>query len=344
VTSCVSEEVNSSGMRASRLVSALLLLQSRGRMTAHALADELGVSVRTVYRDISALQHSGVPIFAESGHSGGFELVAGYSTRLTGMTRDEVEAIFLIGLPEAAADLGLATAATGARLKIESGLPAALRTAADRLRGRFLLDAPTWFHEEEPVPHLDALARALWDGRTVQIVYERWKAPTEVSRVLEPLGVVLKSGRWYLVARQQGSARINSYRVAKIRNLSTLADEARPPDDFDLATWWRDHTAELRSRLVTGEATIRLAPHALDRLADSALPDVIRAVEAGAVEPDGWVRAVIPIESLVHAEKELLRLGTGVEVLEPLALRDILARAAAGMMDIYARGRPHATG
>jgi predicted DNA-binding transcriptional regulator YafY len=124
-------------MRTSRLVSTLLLLQSRGRMTADALAAELDVSVRTVHRDIGALQQSGVPIFAESGHNGGFELVGGYTTRLTGMTRDEVEAMFLMGLPEAAADLGLADAASTARLEIESGLPAALRPGPDRLRGRF---------------------------------------------------------------------------------------------------------------------------------------------------------------------------------------------------------------
>jgi predicted DNA-binding transcriptional regulator YafY len=331
-------------MRASRLVSTLLLLQSRGRMTADALAAELDVSVRTVHRDIGALQQSGVPIFAESGHNGGFELVGGYTTRLTGMTRDEVEAMFLMGLPEAAADLGLADAASTARLEIESGLPAALRPGADRLRGRFLLDAPGWFRQQDPVPHLGALAEALWVGRVVHVIYQRWKEPTEVTRRLEPLRVVLKSGVWYLVARQQGSARISSYRIAKIRDLTVLSDEVRPPDDFDLSTWWRDHTADLRSRLVTGEATIRLAPHAVDRLVEGALPDVMRAVMAGTEEPDGWVRAVIPIESLIHAEKELLRLGAGVEVLEPLALRDALASAAAGMLEIYASGRPLQSG
>lgn len=322
-------------VRASRLVS--LLLQGRGLMTAHALADALEVSVRTVYRDIEALQAASVPIFARAGHNGGFELVAGYRTRLNGMTRHEVEALFLVGLPGPAADLGLGPVATAARLEIASALPAELRDGADRLQRRFLLDAPGWYHDDEAVPHLTVLADALWAGRAVQVEYRRWKAPTDVTRSLEPFGVVLKSGRWYVVARVVGSARLTSYRVAKILQLEILPDTFQVPDEFDLATWWRDHVANLRERLVQGQATIRGSPEALERLADVARPDVVRATGASTVGADGWRRAVIPIESLVHAEAELLRLGAGVEVLEPPELRERLARTVAQMSTLYAR-------
>src|SRR3954469_8391357 len=203
-----------SGMRASRLISLLLLLQNRGRMTAQALADELEVSVRTVYRDVESLGAAGVPIYADRGPAGGYQLLDGYRTRLTGLTSDEAGTLFLAGVPGPAAELGLGSVLAAAELKLRASLPGELADRADRVRERFHLDAPGWFRPDEPTPDLSTVAEAVWSSRRLEIRYRRWKAPREVTRTLDPLGVVLKAGRWYLVA---GSAtRTTAYRVSNI--------------------------------------------------------------------------------------------------------------------------------
>src|SRR5919107_5703449 len=160
-------------MRASRLVNLLLLLQTRGMMTARELSRELEVSVRTIYRDVDALSQSGVPIYAERGPHGGIRLVEGYRTRLTGLTPDEAEALFLSGLPGPAAELGLGTVVASSRLKVLAALPNELRGRATRLLERFHLDAAGWFQAGEHVPHLADVAEAVWEGRQILVEYQR---------------------------------------------------------------------------------------------------------------------------------------------------------------------------
>ncbi|CAL9660465.1 helix-turn-helix transcriptional regulator [Streptomyces sp. enrichment culture] len=213
-------------MRASRLVTLLLLLQNRGRMTARQLAEELEVSVRTVYRDVEALGAAGIPLYGDAGHAGGYRLVDGYRTRLTGLTADEAQAAFLAALPGAAAELGLSEALVTAQLKLRAALPAELREHAERIQERFLLDAPGWYGDVDRAPHLTAAAAAVWARRAVVLRYRRWRAPEEIERRVEPYGLVLKAGRWYLVAG--GPSGIRTYRIDRILELRELEDEFAP--------------------------------------------------------------------------------------------------------------------
>ncbi|NIH77891.1 helix-turn-helix transcriptional regulator [Amycolatopsis viridis] len=328
-------------MRASRLVSALLLLQTRGRMTARQLADELDVSVRTIYRDMDALSAAGIPLYADAGHDGGYQLLDGYRTRLTGLTTDEAEALFLSGLPGAAADLGLGAVLATAQLKLMAALPEELRDRAGQLQQRFHLDTSGWYADPEPTPHLAAVVQATWNQLRVRVKYRRWAAPHEVTRVVEPYGVVLKAGRWYLVGGSSGSVR--TYRVSQILRVQPLAERFPRPPGFDLGRHWDSYLEEFDARRYVGEATVRMTTSVFDRLTHLLEPDLARAARERA-QPDtaGWIRTVIPIESTDHTAGLLLRLGAEAEVLAPDSLRQRLATTAAALAELYGRPAPPA--
>ncbi len=205
-------------MRASRLVSILMLLQGRGKLTAQQLADELEVSIRTIYRDLDALAASGVPLYGDRGPAGGYNLVDGYRTRLTGLTPAEAEAVFLAGLHGPAQALGLGPNLAAAEQKLLAALPVELRTRAGRVTERFHLDPANWFTDADEPAHLIAVAESVWEQRALRVRYRRWQG--EVQRTLEPLGVVLKGGAWYVVASVDGQ--IRTYRAARILEIEPL--------------------------------------------------------------------------------------------------------------------------
>jgi len=315
-------------MRADRLLSIVLVLQSRGRQTAHQLAAAHEVSVRTIYRDMQALGSIGIPVF---GDSAGYQLVDGYRTQLTGLTAEEARGLVLAGLPGVAADLGLAAEVAGASLKLAAALPQSLRERVTRMRQRFHLDAPGWYQDGDSSEHLTGLADAVWRQQAVSVRYENWQR--EVDRRLEPYGLVLKAGKWYLVAGTGGQVR--TFRVNQIRALTVLPDRFDWPEGFDLATFWSGHIVEFRARLHTGEALVRLSPAALQRLPHLMGRPVADAAAAGEPQPDGWLLARVPIESEAHAAAEFLRLGDQVEVLGPRTLRDRLSATVAGLAALY---------
>ncbi|MFD6666601.1 helix-turn-helix transcriptional regulator [Micromonospora chalcea] len=322
-------------MRASRLVSLLLLLQTRGRMTAHELADALEVSVRTVYRDVESLGAAGVPVYADRGPAGGYRLLEGYRTRLTGMTGPEAEALFLAGLPGPAAELGLASVVAAAELKVRAALPDELADRSGRIRQRFHLDAPGWFRHPEATPHLTTLAGAVWEDRLVRLRYRRWRAPREVTRLVEPLGVVLKAGRWYLVGRC--GEQVRTFRVGAVLDAEATGERYERDDGFDLATYWREWTARYERDVYRDQARIRLTVAALEFMPYVFPPEMSRAARAGAGEPgpDGWLETTVPIESVRHAHAELLKLGAEVEVLAPAELRDRFTATAHALTRLY---------
>ena len=321
-------------MRASRLLSLLLLLQTRGRMTAQQLANELEVSVRTVYRDVEALSAAGVPLYGDAGHGGGYQLLGGYRTRLTGLTAAEAEALFLSGLPGPAAELGLGSVLAAATLKLRAALPGSLRENADRLSERFYLDAPGWYRRPEDVPYLPVVASAVWDRQVIQVTYQRWKEPTEVTRRLEPHGLVLKAGIWYVVARGDGVMR--TYRVDQIVTATPCDCGFAAEPGFELVSYWHTYLADFHRQLYTGRAVIRLSGEGVRSMRHLLSAAAVTAVETvGVADADGWVRARVPIESADLALADFLRLGAEIEVLEPAELREQAARTIQAMAAIY---------
>lgn len=322
-------------MRASRLLSILILLQLRGRLSADALAREFEVSVRTIYRDIDQLSAAGVPVYAERGRDGGFQLLDGYRTQLTGFTPGEAETLLLSGA--AAQDLGLGAEAAAAQLKLLASLPPDFGASAQRVAQRFHLDPAPWYARTEPPSALPALASAVWREQRIRIVYESWKG--EVTRDLDPLGLVLKAGVWYLVAAARGQPR--TYRVSNMRALDITGAPAQRPARFDLARFWNAWAKEFESRLMRERAIVEVSPVGREILR-AFNPAAAHAVESGHVSAKrkGWVRAQIPVESFDNAARQLLSLGAELRVVSPPALRTAVAQEAQRVAALYGRPRP----
>jgi predicted DNA-binding transcriptional regulator YafY len=317
-------------MRASRLVALLLAVQRHGSTTAPALAAELEVSVRTVYRDIAALQQAGVPLWTEPGPHGGVRLVEGWRTRLDGLTGDEAAALFLAGAPSSAvAELGLGTVLAAAQSKVLSTLPPELRGRAARVRDRFHLDAPGWFQRGEQHPHLGTVADAAWRDRRLRLQYRRGN--DSVQRTVDPLGLVLKAGMWYLVARTRRG--VVTYRVSRIAHAEVLHASFERPASFELGEWWDASGAEFDRSLRRVRARVRLSGVAVRRLADAVGLLAAREALATATAPDddGWVTVEVDVESAEVAADQLFALGDGVEALAPPELRDRLRTAATAL-------------
>ncbi|WP_438484041.1 helix-turn-helix transcriptional regulator [Streptomyces sp. S186] len=319
-------------MRADRLLALLLLLQNRGRMTAAELAAELEVSIRTVYRDIEALGASGVPVRTDRGPDGGYRLMDGYRTRLTGLTDAEAGALFLAGAPGPARDLGLGAVLTTAQLKVQAALPAELAERTRRIQDRFHLDAPAWFRDADPVAHLAPVARAVWEQRVLRTHYLRWRG--EVHRELRPLGIVLKGGIWYLVAQVDEAVR--TYRIARFLAVDLTDETFARPAGFDLAAYWAESARRLEATLHQDTARLRISPRARKLLPMFYGAAGRRALaEAGEPDADGWTEVELPVEGPAVAVGDLLRLGAEAEVLGPPPLRRAVEEAVAALAGRY---------
>lgn len=313
----------------------VLLLQARPSMTAAELAGELEVSERTITRDAQALSEAGVPVYADRGRAGGYRLIGGYRTRLTGLGRSEAEALFLSGVPGALREMGLEDAASAARLKVSAALMPSLRDASQNASQRFHLDAPGWFKETSTPELLPALADAVWDDRRVTARYRR--QDTEVERELEPYGLVLKAGVWYLCARVPDTGSFRVYRIDRFTAISAGDDRFVRDEEFDLPGFWEERAAQFTRALLRSEVVLRLSEEGLRRLpyaTDSA--STHEALEtASPPDEDGWVTLTLPVENETVAYTQLMSLGPEAEVLEPTALRERFVAAATQMARRY---------
>jgi predicted DNA-binding transcriptional regulator YafY len=341
-------------MRAARLIKMVLLLQSRSSMTAAELARELEVSERTVTRDAQALSEAGVPVYADRGRAGGYRLIGGYRTRLTGLARGEAEALFLSGVPGALREMGLEDAASAARLKVSAALLPSLRDASRTAAQRFHLDAPNWFREPKTPELLPAVADAVWDDRRITARYRRGEdeRQREVVRELEPYGLVLKAGVWYLCARVAGrghgshgaDAVDGSYRVYRIDRFTAVdaGDERFERDEeFDLPGFWDERAEQFARSILRAEVVVRVSPAGALRLPYAVDPRSAREALKAAGAPDagdGWVTLTLPVESEEVAHTQLSSLGPEVEVLAPVSLRQRFTEDALRLAALYGPG------
>jgi predicted DNA-binding transcriptional regulator YafY len=303
-------------VRASRLVSFLLVLQTRGQLTAGELAERLEVSERTVQRDALALTEAGIPIISVRGPGGGYRLERGYRTKLTGLDAVEAEALFV----GPAAELGLGRELAAARLKLLASLPAELQERAGRAADLFHVDPRGWFREEDRVPHLPVIAGALWRTHRLDIRYR--EGSSVVSRRLDPLGLVLKAGVWYLLAQRRGEQRV--YRVSRIVSARERAEASTRPIDFDLAAAWADRSDAFERSRAQIEVTVRVPRSKVRFLRGARIVD-------GGERPTEIAR----FDGFEHAYNGLLAYGAEAEVIAPPALRDTIAAAAADTLALY---------
>lgn len=320
-------------MRADRLLSILLLLQSKGRLTAAQLAGTLGVSERTIYRDLDALNAAGVPVYTERGPNGGCALVEGYRTSLTGLTEAEVRTLFVAGVSRPLADLGLGQAVEDAMLKLLAALPSVRRDEAQRVRQRILLDAAGWFRPEEPVPFLPALQQAVWDDRKIDLVYRRSDGQ-QVERRVDAYGLVAKASIWYLVGVEEDRVRV--YRVSRVQDATVLDERFERPPDFDLATYWASWSAQFEASRASYPVRLRLAPALLPMLPHIFGEGIHATIaEAGPPDGDGWLTLSLTFETLSIARTHVLGFGALAEVLDPPELRESVIDTARRIVAFY---------
>ncbi len=267
-------------MRADRLLSLLMLLQSRGRMTARELAEQLEVSERTIYRDMEALGIAGIPVCAERGPGGGCFLIDGYQTKLTGLNEAEIRALFLFKMARPLADLGLSKALNDAMLKLSAALPAGQRSDAEQVRQRIHLDMEDWQQNAPSVPHLQTIQEAVWHDRKLYISYIDHEEGCKLCQehLIEPYGLVSKANSWYVVAASAGDQRV--FCVSHIHAAVLSEEHFTRPATFDLSSFWTTYCLQMAQRVEKPPASsIGYATHSMSQPKKRPLPGMLSIAE-----------------------------------------------------------------
>jgi len=319
-------------MRADRLIAMIILLQTRGRLSARQLAAELEVSERTIYRDIVALSSAGIPVYGEAGPQGGYALVEGYSTSLTGLSDGEAQALFMLSIPEPLQALGVEQELKAAWLKLAAALPASRQAEQERVRQRFYLDHVWWQGGQEPHPYLQTVHQAVWGDRCLRTRYKLFTS--EIEHSVEPYALVVKAGEWYLVSARHGH--LSVLRVASLLGAQLLDERFERPADFDLAAFWKSWCAEQAGRQAVYPVCMRVASGFIPALVAALGPGVQAAIAQAPTDERGWRTLTVSFESLEAARERILSFGGGVEVLEPYALRRSMIDYAEQLVGVYA--------
>jgi len=321
-------------MRADRLIAILMLLQSRGRMTARELANELEVTERTIYRDINALCYSGVPVYTERGPGGGISLIERYRSDLTGLNRDEVQALFMLSIPPALSDLGLDQKLKAAMQKLSAALPAALRGDEQRVRQIIHIDPIPWEPKENSPSRiqLQTIHQAVWDSLEIDIHYHTFitHGYQPIQSILYPYGLVAKSTDWYMVGKRRNHMLV--LRVDRIQNVQFTGSQFKRPDNFDLDVFWEQWCRENELNRPSYPVVVRILP-GLAKDIDHFLGKRLQYIG----EPDQSGRVMLELNFEYHeqARNELLHFGGAIEVLSPTALRFSVKDFAKQILNVY---------
>lgn len=315
-------------MRADRLLTILLTMQVKPRVTAGELATELEVSERTIYRDMEALSIAGIPVISERGYHGGWSLLEGYRANLNALNTREIQTLFLN--QPLFADLGLESAAQNALLKLLATLPVEHRVQAETINQRLYIDLTGWQRSKEDVSWLPITQEAIWKDLKLQLTYRRNDGET-VERLVDPLGLVAKGSVWYLVGAVDGETR--TYRVSRIQS-AVITDQTylRPPD-FDLKTYWSQSTVEFFENIPRYPAIVRVSPVILPRLRYAGTFVKIDSIQPP--ESDGWSIVHLHFDIPEEAREFVLGFGTFIEVIEPAELREQVVEMAKAVLAFY---------
>lgn len=306
-------------MRADRLISLIMLLQTHEQMTADELSQELEVSTRTIYRDILALNTAGVPIYTDRGPGGGISLLESYRTSLTGFSEEEARALFMLNIPNALVELGVGQKLKSALLKLTVALPPGQQAVQSRTQQRIYLDSTSWSEPAQPSAQLGVLHQAVWQDKLVKLVY-RGNFDTKVEFELEPLGLVAKMNSWYLVGKDKSYMRVLN--VADILEVEISDHQYRRDEAFDLADFWMNWCRSSQNRRSFYPVQLRIAPGLLTKLhlyLGESVKYIVQADDQN--ESKAWKKVTIFYDHFFSARESILNFGNAAEILEPEALR-----------------------
>ncbi len=323
-------------MRADRLLSLMLFLRAKGRTTAQDLARHLEVSERTIYRDLDALSTAGIPVYAQPGTNGGVFLDENYRISLTGLSKTELQSLFLSSDAKPLGDLGLAKAVEDSLLKLFAALPSSQRSEVERMRQRFYIDPTNWFQNIAPSPFLALLQQAVWEDCVVKVMYQVLEGEV-AGRLIEAYALVAKAGIWYFIGKNS-KGELRNYRVSRLQDI-VLTDRCfeRAPD-FDLAAYWKE------SRETFERISMENFPpyHTVLRVHPAGFwyfPAWMngRYEQIGTVDSAGWITLQVTFESFDDARTRVLGLGTHIVVVEPAALQQAVLDTARAIVAFHAQ-------
>jgi predicted DNA-binding transcriptional regulator YafY len=324
-------------LRADRLLSILLLLQNRGKLTTKELADELEVTPRTIQRDMEALCASGIPLVADRGKMGGWYLIDQYKTHLTGLKPDEIKSLFLSPSPQVLSDLNLTDEWSKARQKLQASMSSLLDKKHINIENRIHIDTSTWRDAPNNITtSIKTLQQALFNEKKLMIDYEKGDG-IRGERLVDPLGLVAKGNTWYLIARSNNEFR--NFKVNRILHMRNTEEKFDRPVPFDLATYWEDSKKHFVKSLPKYEVTVEISPMILRRITFTGR--FVHNIKLEAPLPNGWIPASFCFDSEEEAVAYLLGFGTKIKIVSPKILKDLVYHSAKEIVDEYcARTNP----